>query len=101
LQDKKKKKSSGKKGRVLTPAHFESIRATYTHKNKLFNCHHFVNVLFFSLQGAHMPLSKGKSKKSISKNISTLMHEGREQDQAVAIALSVAKKKPKKKPVKK
>lgn len=48
-----------------------------------------------------MPLSKGKSKKAISKNISTMMHEGRERDQAVAIALSMAKKKPKKKPVKK
>jgi hypothetical protein len=58
-------------------------------------------MIFFPLHGGHMPLSKGKSKKAISKNISTMMHEGREKDQAVAIALSIAKKKPKKKPTKK
>lgn len=46
-----------------------------------------------------MPLAKGKSKKTISKNISTLMHEGRPQKQAIAIAMSEAgmsKKPPKK-----
>ena len=39
-----------------------------------------------------MPLSKGKSKKVISKNISELMHSGRPQKQAIAIAMNVASK---------
>jgi len=39
-----------------------------------------------------MPLSKGKSKESISKNISELAHSGREKKQAIAIALNVARK---------
>lgn len=39
-----------------------------------------------------MPLIKGKSQKSISKNIKTEMEAGRPQKQAVAIALDVARK---------
>ena len=39
-----------------------------------------------------MPLIKGYSRKSINKNIKTEMRSGKSRKQAVAIALSVAKK---------
>jgi len=47
-----------------------------------------------------MPLIKSKSKKAVSENIKNEMASGKPQNQAVAIALDVAKKAGKK-PVKK
>lgn len=44
-----------------------------------------------------VPLRKGRSKKAISSNIRTLVHEGRPQKQAIAIAFSKAGKSKKRK----
>jgi len=39
-----------------------------------------------------MPLKKGSSKKTISKNIKTEMEAGKPQNQAIAIALETARR---------
>lgn len=45
-----------------------------------------------------MPLKKGSSDKTVSSNISRLRHEGYEEDQAIAIAMSKAGRSRKKSP---
>ena len=48
------------------------------------------------MEGKRMPLEKGKSKAVISRNIKREIAAGKPQKQAVAIALSNARKKKKK-----
>jgi len=48
-----------------------------------------------------MPLKKGKSKETISKNISELRHSGYPEKQSIAISLSEARKSGAKIPKKK
>mgnify|MGYP001606871862 CR=1 FL=1 len=45
----------------------------------------------------HMPLKKGKSKAVVSQNIRELRHSGRPQKEAVAIAMSQARRSGKRK----
>jgi len=40
-----------------------------------------------------MPLRKGSGRKTVSRNISTLVREGRPKKQAIAIALDKSRKK--------
>lgn len=55
----------------------------------------------FFKKGIFMPLKRGKSRKVISENIAELVHSGKPQKQAIAIALSEARKSGSKIPKKK
>lgn len=57
-----------------------------------FNIFYFILINDLLNKGIQMPLSKGKSKKTISKNIKTEIEHGKPQKQAVAIALNEARK---------
>ncbi|WP_146010014.1 DUF6496 domain-containing protein [Burkholderia sp. WAC0059] len=57
--------------------------------------------VFFRGKEADMPLAKGKSRETISKNIKTEIKEGKPQKQAVAIALNEARRSGAKIPKKK
>jgi len=55
---------------------------------------HQLNCIIFvcTCESEPMPIKKGYSKETVSKNIKTEMKSGKPQKQAVAIALNVAKK---------
>lgn len=63
--------------------------------------HHAILIYTTLHEDLYMPLEKGKSKNTISKNIKTEVVAGKPQKQAIAIALSEARKSGAKIPKKK